>query len=240
MEDQTNNNTTPNNIPPPVAPPPRKPMSLLKKIIIIIFGTVCLFGLWDTFFPSKNPPTQTNNTPTTATTNSPTPSLNRKTYTNTKNKYSVNYPTNLELSQETPYSILFMQKQKQPGPPGFPSLYISAIPDGFNNTNTAVYNFMPADTINNFYTMKDNETKQTQTGTNAQYWTFQRLAKIPVADGEGIVIQNNNVWEGGNGLKDRRIIVKKNGITYIIGSYYKTQQELDDFHNFLLSFKFLQ
>lgn len=216
--------------------PQRKSMSLIKKIFVIFFGTVCFFGVWNSIAERINPPKQPATIPTNTTTNTP---VQTKTYTNKKYHYFVKYPDNLAMSEETPYSTVFTIKPKPVARLVFPLLYVSVIPDGFTNTKGEVYNFMTAEIINKFYALPDNETIQTETGTNAEYWKFKKLATIPVAGIDGIVIQNDNVFEG-NGAVNRRVIVKKNGLTYIIGSYFQSQEELTIFRDFVLNFAFLQ
>ena len=215
--------------------PPRKSMSLIKKIFVIFFGTVCFFGIWNSIAERINPPKQP--ATTTTTTSSGTPTGQIKTYTNKKYKYTVKYPDNLEMAEETPYSTVFTIKPKPVARLVFPLLYVSVIPDRLAKPDE-VYNFMTAETINKFYALPDNESIQTETGTNAEYWKFKKLASIPVGGIDGVVIQNENVFEG-NGAVNRRILVKKNGMTYLIGSYFQSQEELTVFRDFVMSFSFL-
>ncbi len=172
----------------------------------------------------------------------PKDNLNWQTYSNEKFSYSVKYPTNLEISQmdlqNAPYSAIFNIKQSEPGPSGFPVLYVSVIPNGFTNTNSVVYNFMSDDLVNSFFPMNVGEVKQTQTGTYSEFWTYKKLPNTTIAGQSGITIENDKVWEGGDGLKDRRVFVKKNNSTYMIGVYYRTSQELADFQRFMENFSF--
>jgi hypothetical protein len=98
---------------------------------------------------------------------------------------------------------------------------------------------MSEDVINRLFQAANNESVQTVTGEDAQYWVFTKLATFPVSGVEGIIIQNNNVQHS-EGEVNRRVLVRKDGVTYIIGSFYKTQEELDEFFKFLQGFKFLQ
>lgn len=237
MEDNTNSTLPQNPKPVEETPVPRKSLSLWKKILLIIFGTVCFFGIWNTIlpliFPQKQPAETTD-------TQSMSPSIptNGKTYTNKKYKYSVKYPDTLAMTEETPYSTVFTINPKPVARLVFPTFYVSVIPDGFTKKDE-VYNFMETDSINNFFSMQDNESLQTEAGTTAEYWTFKRLAAISVGGESAIMIQNNNVFEG-EGLTNRRILIKKNGLTYIIGSYFQSQEELTSFQNFVMNFTFLQ
>ena len=117
-------------------------------------------------------------------------------------------------------------------------MYVSTIPEGFNNDND-IYNFMPANIVDRFFSMRENEFQQTVTRDNAQYFTFKSLGSINVNGIDGVMIENDNVLDAQDNEKNRRILLKRNGLTYIIGNFYRTQQDLDDLHKFLMSFKFL-
>lgn len=195
-----------------------------------MFVFVLLVGLWSTFFPGKN---------LTPAEELASDSAQWKTYTNKKLNYSLQYPGTLELSEVTAYSTTFMTKSKPLGGLVFPTLYISVIPDNFNGDQENIFNFMPADVINNFYTMRDNETQQTQTGFGSEYWIFKKIGTIQIAGIDGVIVENSNIIEG-PGLVNRRIIIKKGGFTYLFGSYYNTQEELTALQKFILSFNFLK
>ena len=196
-------------------------------------GIVCIFGLIkvgiQTFFPPAPAKPQTVNLTASK--------ISWKLFTKNKYNFSVDYPDSLKAT-DTPYTTVFDAAQSESSHPGFPLLYISVIPDGFNNSSE-IYSFMTGSVIDKIFTIKDNETLQTETGVDSQYWSFKRLAALPVAGTIGVMIQNNNVWQG-EGLINRRILIRKNGFTYVIGSYYNTQPELDTLQKFLTSFKFLK
>ncbi len=161
-----------------------------------------------------------------------------KDYTNQKYKYSVKYPSRLKPDEQTPKSTIFNTTQTQPGPAGFPSLYVSVIPNGFDNKDYSVYNYMPQDIISSFSLINIGSTKQTQTGSYEEFWTYTRLPDVSVGGVKGNVIENKKVW-GGIDVIDRRVFVIKNGLTYMIGTYYKDLNELNDFQSFVATFKFL-
>lgn len=229
------NSTPPETVSPPpqAAAPPRKPMSLFKKIIYSVVGVVCFFGLIQVALQSFFPEKKSNSQPIAIT----PANVSWKTYTNKKNNYSVTYPDYLKFS-ENKYSTVFVTKVSKADSEEFPSLYISVIPEGTENT-TEIYNYMSPDSVSKFFTMMDNESLETQSWPYAEYSTFKKLAALPVAGIQGVVIQNNNVLKG-EGIVNRRILVKNGNYTYIIGSYYKTQQDLDVLRIFLESFKFLK
>jgi hypothetical protein len=211
---------------------PLTPFTILKRIVLTILGIICLLGVWETFFPTKPPTINTNPSPSTI----PNQPVTWKTYANKQFHYTIKYPDNLEMSQDSAYSTVFQIKNRQQLV--FPSLYISVIPDG--TTNTQIYNYMPPNIINNFFTLQQNATQLIQPDQDPQYWTYTKMATLPIANTEAVLIQNNNVWQAQNGEINRRVLLKAKGVTYIIGSYYTNQQGLDNYHDFLMSFTLAQ
>jgi len=203
----------------------------LKTIFLSIFGIICIFGIIQvvsqTFFPPENKTKSVKLSPESTV---------WETYVNKNNSYSVSYPDTLELS-ETKYTTVFTLNNSSEGIPGFPLLYVSVIPDGFEN-DKEVYNFMSQTTINKIFSLRDSESIQTEAGPDSEYWTFTRLAAFSVSGSQGVMIENKNVYQG-QGLINRRILVRGTNKTYIIGSYYSTQQELNALQMFLNSFKII-
>lgn len=210
-------------------------LSLFKKIIYSIVGIVCFFGIIQivsqNLFPENKPKSQ----PAAVVV---TPSkVSWKSYANSKNNYSVKYSDYLKYS-ETRYSTVFIPKNTQSVSSDYPSLFISVIPDDLEDKKD-IYNYMSPDIINKIFSMHDNESIETQSWPNTEFSTFRRLTQLPVSGKEGIIIQNNKVLKE-EGMANRRVLIRNQDSTYIIGCYYRTQQELDAFRNFLDSFKFLK
>lgn len=229
------------------------------KVLLSLLGVVVVVGFISAAYflgTQKNvsvPPTEMKTVvyPTKPVTGVPTNistktigvTANWKTYTSQQYHYSLKYPSILEISQQdlqnSPYSVLFIVKQTQPGPSGFPSLYVSVIPDGFTNTGSVIYNFMQQNFIDKAIQAKINDILQdgdTSTGWN----TYNKLPDTVVASLIGTTIENDKVWEGENGLKDRRVFIKKKGFTYMIGTYYQSAEDLNNYQVFLTSFQFIQ
>lgn len=218
--------------------PSRNPFSMFKKIIYSVVGVVCFLGLiqvgLQNFFPeNKSIPQTVSGTPAV----SYPANVVWKTYNNKQIHYSVDYPDYLKFS-ETAYSTVFVNKENSTGSEEFPLLYISLIPDGSENTSD-IYNSMPKDKISKFFSMRDGDTLETQSWPYAEYSTFKKLAAVPFAGTEAVVIENKNVLKGG-GRVNRRILVRNGTNTILIGSYYKSQLELDTFKQFFESFKIAQ
>ncbi len=205
--------------------------SPIKKIFFIIIAVVCFFGIVQiisqNLFPAKSDRNQTRQTAP--------PISDWKTYKNKTYKYSVEYPGHLKFS-EAKYSTVFVPEKAASEVEEFPDFYISVIPQGTDNTRD-IYNFMSEDIVAKFFSMRDGEALETQSWPYAEYSTFKKLAVIPLLGTSAVVIENPNVLKG-DGRINRRILLKKGESTIIIGSFYKTQQELDSFRRFLESFSF--
>lgn len=161
-----------------------------------------------------------------------------KVYTNQKYNYSVKYPSTLDATEETPYSALFNVIQTKPGPTGFPTFYVSVIPDGSTNKDSTIYNFVYQEDRDKFVSLQVGDSVNTRKGgVYSEFWTYKRLIDTTVDGLSGLVIENNKVWDGGNGLVDRRVFIRKNGLTYMLGTYYQNPQGLNNFQSFLSSFK---
>lgn len=93
--------------------------------------------------------------------------------------------------------------------------------------------------INSFFNMKVGDIKQTQAGNYSDFSSYKRLSDTTVAGLQGATIENNKVLEGGNGLVDRRVFIRKSGYTYMLGTYYQTPNDLNNFYTFISSFQFV-
>jgi hypothetical protein len=157
------------------------------------------------------------------------PTADWKTYTNADYGYMVKYPQNLE-TEEAKYHTLFNIIRTQPGGPELPAYYVSVVPDGFWQ-NGAIYNDPLADFIPGLLALKIAGVYD-----NGEWNTFTRLQDSTVGALQAMIYENAHVWEYAG--KDRRILIKKNGRTYMIGKYYNTDTELSNFQTFLSTFKF--
>jgi hypothetical protein len=165
-----------------------------------------------------------------------------KTYINTKYKYSIKYPSNFEGSDKTGNAISNDFGAPSEGS-SFPSLYISVIPDPSKNVPTSsIYNYLLPSFIDSFSSLAPGEIKPEQSGTGnyQEYFTFKKLMDTVTNNQSATTIENNKVWEGDQGLIDRRVFIKKGSDYYQLGAYYKTSEELANFETFLDSFKFTQ
>jgi hypothetical protein len=203
---------------------------MFKKIIYSVFGIVCVFGLIQValqyFYPKEKSQDQL--------TEIDYKSVQWKTYTNKGLRYSVSYPDYLKFS-ETKYSTVFVPRNNNSGSEEFPHLYISIIPDSYKNTNE-IYNYMSLDSINKIFLINNGESIEVQSWPYAEYSTFMKLATIRVLGADAVVVENRNVLKG-DGRVNRRILLRNGSNTILIGSYYKSQEELDVLRSFLESFR---
>ncbi|MDP3994865.1 MAG: hypothetical protein Q8P91_03460 [bacterium] len=206
---------------------------LVIILAITILGVVGYFG-----YKNYWPKLQSVVAPIPATTSDTT--ANWKTYANTRFGYSVKYfPTLSTDIDDSYYSQLFENVPNS----GFfrtplPDLYISVIPNGFKNTDYEVYNFMPANIIDQFFNMKIGSTLQTKKSEFAKFSTYKKIADTNVANLKGTTVENYNVFSY-NGT-ERRVFIKKGNYTYMIGTYYTDLNELENFQKSLSTFKFLK
>jgi hypothetical protein len=153
--------------------------------------------------------------------------------------YSLAYTTKWEICQETKYSRLFCEIQKEPvgmGPP--PRLYVSAFPTEYTNPDWEVYNFTPAATIRQFLALPVGASMLKEPGSpTPDHFTYTRLPDQVFAGQTGLVIENSKVWEMPSGTRDRVIFLSDGGTTYILGMYYETPEQLAMFEQVLDSFQ---
>ncbi len=246
--------TTPSQVPPsPLAVPapiPAKNNLFVVIVVVILFLTLGVAGFFAyQYYQLKQQIAHTQPTPTPMISQVPLMQVNNSTanwkkYTNTTFHYEFSYPNNLRIDENSlkdmPNSVLLNVVTAQEfSPPGFPLIYVSAIPKGITRNDFLVYNFMPQDLIDSFIAMKSGEIKQTQTGTASEFGIYKKLPDCAVAGmTAGVTVENSNVWEGHGGLIDRRVFVKQNGVTFEIGTYYQSKEDLDSFTAFLSTFKF--
>lgn len=154
--------------------------------------------------------------------------------------FSLAYPGVWELCQETQYSWAYCEVLEDPegmGPP--PRLYVSAFPQGYDNSDWEVYNFIPAEKIREYMNLPVGGSLQRDPGAPAQeFFTYTRLPNQTVAGWSALVIENAKVWEAPAGTQERVVLIVTEGATYILGAYYETPEQLALFEQVLGSFQF--
>ncbi len=229
-----------------------------QALIFLLVGMLIMAAIGGAFYlgtlknrpPTLSPnPVATSQTPQPTSISSSTPTADLttswKTYQSNMYNFSVKYPTNLEANDQTasPPSVLFEIPQTQPGPPGFPTFYISVMTDPPPSTEQT-YNHLSKEDLSDLYSVQVGQTVPLEAGKSlkapySNYWNFKRLPDTTIAGVTSLVFENNNVWEGA-GLTDRRVLLKKKNKIYMLGTYYGDTATLDNFNLFVSTFKFTQ
>ncbi len=172
----------------------------------------------------------------------PDPTTSWLIYTNSKFTYSFKYPSELS-KQEEDYSTSISRQIKESVSPGIPNpyiLYVSVIPPGFWE-NGKIYNQSSPEMVTNFFDMKVDEERQVEKtipgNTASTLSVFKRLNDITINNISMRVFENNNLW--GYAGNDRRYFFQNNNNTYMIGSYYQTEEELAQFMKIFNTFSLL-
>ena len=194
---------------------------LLAALCVSVIAAGCRTAQSALASPSSLPP----NTPlATATQALATPSAGRRV-SDQRFGYSVILPSHWEPCTTTEYSRVYCTPQSGSETFSFPAFYISVIPDGFTNDDGSIYNFVPEEVIRRLLALSVGEALTTDE-PNPEHSTFTRLPDAGIAGAIWLVIENARVWEGRPDKKDRRLLLMRDGRTYMIGAYYRTGAEL--------------
>lgn len=158
-------------------------------------------------------------------------------YANNLFHYSVKYPAQYKAS-ETKYSTLFYftTDPNALGAPGVPDFYVTVL-TGKNNDDPEAYNRFSAKEVEQIFSLKIGENINTRAGSkDEEFWKYTRIVDTVVDGMNGITVENKKSF-GGYG-NDRRVLIKKNGFFYMVGTYYKTDKQFSTFQSILSTFRF--
>lgn len=148
------------------------------------------------------------------------------------------YPPDWEMCTRTEFSYVLCRRGEAGGP-SFPVFYITVIPEGYLNTDTAAYNYISRDKLESLSNLPVGGSFATE--LISDYSTFSRLEDANINGKIATVIENNRVWDAVNeDTKDRRVILTSEEITMMLGTYYTSQAELEDFQAVLQTFQLTQ
>ena len=150
--------------------------------------------------------------------------------------YQAGYAPDWELETTTPYSRVFSQRGA--GGPSFPVFYVTVVPNGFTNEQAQAYNFVAAETLRGLWNVAIGSTAVLD--GLPDYSTFARLENTSVNGRDAVVIENGRVWEGGQDTKDRRVIILGQDKVYMLGTYYDSPDDLENFQKALGTFQILE
>ena len=153
--------------------------------------------------------------------------------------YSLAYPMLWALSEETKYSRVFTEIQKEPAGMGPPlRLYVSIYPKEYTNQDGGVYFFITSESILEFMTLPVGASRLRELDAMPpDCFNYTRLPDRKLAGQTALVIENSKVWEAPLGTKDRTVILVTAGTTYILGMYYETPEQAAMFEQVLASFQ---
>jgi hypothetical protein len=150
--------------------------------------------------------------------------------------YQLAYAPDWELSTTTPFSRVFSQSGAEG--PSFPVFYVTVAPNGFTNAQAEAYNFVAAETLQGLWNQAIGSSAALD--GNPDYSTFARLENTSVNGRDAVVIENSRVWEGGQDTKDRRVIILGQDKVYMLGTYYDSPDDLENFQKALDTFRILE
>jgi hypothetical protein len=150
--------------------------------------------------------------------------------------FSLMHPPSWELTQQTEQSRLFSLKQTELPGPTFPVFYVTVMPEGFTNEQAEAYNFWNAEEVASALALEVGVSGEIHGAP--EYNIYTRLRDVTVDGEPGVVVESGHVWEGTSDTIDRRVLVVRNGTTYMLGTYYSTPEELQAFEQVVGTFKF--
>jgi len=146
-----------------------------------------------------------------------------ETYTNTEQcGYAISHPSDMDGASQGMYSWSLSVSATEPSGPVPNFIFISVIPDGFQNEPGAIYNYDPVDT-ETLLNMQIGESKSLRENLNiVEGFTYTRLPDGTLSNQTAQTYENTRPWEFPPGTKEIRYYLKANGCTYLIGGYFAT------------------
>lgn len=165
------------------------------------------------------------------------PTANWKTYVNSQHGYSVKYPSNLKIDENTLNSAIFNIIQTSPGPSGFPTFYISVMPNPAGSVRDSnIYDSLSQPTLDKIFNLRVGEELDQVTARDlGGFWNinmqYKRLNDEIIDNNNFLVLENLKAY---GGVTDKRLFLKMNDKIYMIGAYNFT----NNFKLFYSTFKF--
>jgi hypothetical protein len=150
------------------------------------------------------------------------------THTSQQCEYAISYPSEIEVTDQNPYSQTFQFKLANPDEGARNFIYVSVIAPEIQNMVKAgiysndVYNYDPAET-DTLLNMQVGESKSLREDMNVESgFTFQRQPDAMISDHTAQTYERVQPWEFPGGTKEIRYYLTLNGCTYLIGGYMDT------------------
>ena len=161
----------------------------------------------------------------TPATDPPTPTLppGWETYNNQGQcAYAISHPSDMDITSQGTYNVLLSYTSAEPSGPVPNFVYISVIPDGFQNEPGAIYNYDPVETETLLNMQAGESTSLREDPNLADWFTFTRLPDRTLGNQTAQTYENTQPWEFPPGTKEIRYYLKANGCTYLAGGYMAT------------------
>ena len=147
------------------------------------------------------------------------------THTSQQCEYSISYPSEMQVTDQSPYSQTLRFKSADPDAGARNFIYVSVVGPQTQSMVQAgayqneVYNYDPAET-DVLLNMQVGESRSSRADANAAPgFTYQRQADTTISGQAARTYENAQPWEFPAGTKEIRHYVSANGCTYLIGGY---------------------
>jgi hypothetical protein len=196
-------------------------------ILSILFEAVVGCAPANTQSPATEPSAATLPPASTATLPTATLPAGWETYTiQGQCGYAIDHPSDMEGTSHGTYSWSLRVSTTDPSGPSTNFVYVSVIPDGFQNEPGAIYNYDPAAT-ETLLRMQAGESRPLYDDPNlanfAPSFTYTRLPDRTLSNQSAQAYENTQPLEFPPGTKEIRYYLKANGCTYLVGGYMATE-----------------
>jgi hypothetical protein len=147
------------------------------------------------------------------------------TYTSPQREYTISYPPELQVTEQTPYSQTFGFKLTDSDAGARNFIYVSVITPEIQNMvkeglyNHHVYNYDPAATAI-LLNLQVGESKPVHPSPSVESgFIYQRQSDTTISGHVAQTYENAQPWEFPSGTKEIRYYLSQNGCTYLIGGY---------------------
>ena len=133
------------------------------------------------------------------------------------------YSPRSEAEREGTYSWIWTRTSAEPGVPAPNFIYISVIPDDFQNDGSEIiYNYNPVET-RTLLSLQVGESQSLRDDPNLESWfTYSRLPDTTLGEQAAQTYENDLPWEFPPGTREIRYYLQANGCTYLVGGYMAT------------------
>jgi len=154
------------------------------------------------------------------------------TYTSTSQQcgYTISYPPELQVTEDTPYSQTFGIKLTDSDAGARDFIYVSVVTPEIQTRikegtyEHEVYNYDPAAT-EILLNMQTGESKSVHQSLSMETgFTYERMQDTQISGHTAQSYENLSPWEFPSGTKEIRYLLSLDGCTYLIGGYVDTTQ----------------